>query len=101
MAAGINPQKFSLPRELEDAAGAILDGWAANGKVSRLWARDASLWTGADEAKWLGWLSIVAEQEKNATRFAKFPEKDQDAAFSHALLLGMGGSNLFPQIFCK
>ncbi len=24
--------------------------------VERIWARDASLWTGADEAKWLGWL---------------------------------------------
>ena len=61
MAAGINPQNFSLPRELEDAAGAILEEWAASGKVSRLWARDASLWSGGDEGKWLGWQSIVTE----------------------------------------
>ena len=101
MAAGINPQSFSLPRELEDAAGAILEEWAASGKVSRLWARDASLWTGADEAKWLGWLSIVAEQEKNANRFTKFAEEVADAGFSYALLLGMGGSSLCAEVFRK
>src|SRR6266446_8520956 len=101
MAAGINPQNFSLPRELEDAAGAILEEWAASGKVSRLWARDAWLWTGGDEGKWLGWLSIVAEQEKNANRFTKFAEEVADAGFSYALLLGMGGSSLCAEVFRK
>src|SRR5216684_1283568 len=101
MAAGINPQNFSLPRELQDAAGAILEEWAASGKVGRLWARDASLWTGGDEGKWLGWLSIVTEQQQNATRFTKFAEEVEDAGFSHALLLGMGGSSLCPEVFRK
>ena len=101
MAAGINPQSFSLPRELKDAARAALEEWAASDKVSRLWARDASLWTGADEDKWLGWLSIVTEQQKNATRFTKFAEEVEDAGFSHALLLGMGGSSLCPEVFRK
>ncbi len=101
MAAGINPQSFSLPRELKDATSATLEEWAASGKVSRLWARDASLWTGADEAKWLGWLSIAGEQQKNATRFTKFGEEVADAGFSHALLLGMGGSSLCPEVFRK
>ena len=101
MAAGINPQSFSLPRELKDAAGAVLEEWAASDKVSRLWARNASLWTGKDEDKWLGWLSIVTEQQKNATRFTKFAEEVEDAGFSHALLLGMGGSSLCPEVFRK
>jgi transaldolase/glucose-6-phosphate isomerase len=101
MAAGINPQSFSLPRELKDAAGAVLEEWAASDKASRLWARDASLWAGKDEGKWLGWLSIVTEQQKNATRFTKFAEEVVDAGFSHALLLGMGGSSLCPEVFRK
>ena len=25
----------------------------------KLWDKDASLWTGEDEGKWLGWLTIV------------------------------------------
>ena len=24
--------------------------------IDRIWERDPTLWTGADEAKWLGWL---------------------------------------------
>jgi transaldolase/glucose-6-phosphate isomerase len=101
MAAGINPQKFSLPRELKDAASAALEEWSASDKVSRLWARDASLWTGGDEAKWLGWLTIVDEQVKTADRFVKFAEEVQASGFSHALLLGMGGSSLCPEVFRK
>ncbi|HVS81284.1 MAG TPA: bifunctional transaldolase/phosoglucose isomerase [Pyrinomonadaceae bacterium] len=101
MAAGINPQSFSLTRSLKEAASATLEEWAASDKVSRLWARDASLWTGADEADWLGWLSIVSEQKKNATRFAKFAEEVADIGFSHVLLLGMGGSSLCPEVFRK
>jgi len=30
------------------------------GKVTRLWDRDARLWTGGDQADWLGRLDIVA-----------------------------------------
>jgi transaldolase/glucose-6-phosphate isomerase len=101
MAAGINPQTFALPRELKDAASATLEEWAESDKVKRLWARDASLWTGGDEAKWLGWLSIVGEQQKTATRFVKFAEEVQASGFSHVVLLGMGGSSLCPEVFRK
>jgi transaldolase/glucose-6-phosphate isomerase len=101
MPAAINLQSFSLPGELKDAARAALEEWATSGKVSRLWAGDASLWTGADEDKWLGWLSIVTEQQKNATRFTKFAEEVADTGFSHALLLGMGGSSLCPEVLRK
>jgi transaldolase/glucose-6-phosphate isomerase len=101
MAAGINPQTFSLQRHLLIGIDATLQEWTAGDKVRRLWAGDASLWTGADEGKWLGWLSIVGEQQKNATRFTKFAEEVEDAGFSHALLLGMGGSSLCPEVFRK
>ena len=90
MAAGINPQSFSLPDELHQAASATLDEWTARDNVKRLWAGDASLWTGEDENKWLGWLSIVGEQKRTADRFAKFAEEIAAGGFSHALLLGMG-----------
>ncbi len=101
MAAGINSQRFELPRELEAAASATLEEWTTSDKVKRLWARDASVWTGGDEDKWLGWLGIVSEQEKTAARFTKFAEEVQASGFSHALLLGMGGSSLCPEVFRK
>jgi len=48
-----------LPKDLDEAVQAALEDWRSEGKVRRLWSGDASLWTGTDEDKWLGWLGIV------------------------------------------
>lgn len=101
MAAEINRLSLSLPRELTKAVRATLDEWTAEEKLRKLWARDASLWTGKDESKWLGWLSIVSEQLRTADRFVKFAEEVAATGVSHALLLGMGGSSLCPEVFRK
>ncbi|MDX6576342.1 MAG: transaldolase / glucose-6-phosphate isomerase [Blastocatellia bacterium] len=98
MASDINSQSFSLPTKLSQAVEATLDDWRAAGKVRQLWARDPSLWTNRDEDKWLGWLDIVAEQQRNVRRFTNFAAEISDAKFSHVLLLGMGGSSLCPEV---
>ena len=69
------------------------------GKVRRLWARDASLWTGTDEGNWLGWLGITEDQlaHQRALRQPS-PPTSRAAGFKHALLLGMGGSSLCPEV---
>src|SRR6266849_5622018 len=97
----MNQQTFSLPRDLSESVNALLDEWSANNNIHRLWARDASLWTGADESKWLGWLDIVSEQQKNIARFTGFAEEVKRESFSHLLLLGMGGSSLCPEVMRK
>ena len=101
MRHNVNLQTFSLPQDLSHDVEATLDDWDAQGKVRRLWARDASLWNGGDEGKWLGWLSIVSEQRKNATRFVKFAEEVQDTGCTDALVMGMGGSSLCPEVMRK
>ena len=101
MAAEINQLTFSLPALIAEAVSAAFHDWDTHDKTRKLWARDATLWTGGDEAKWLGWLSISTAQERNASRFTKFAEEVADAGFSHALLLGMGGSSLCPEVFRK
>ena len=53
---------FQLPADLAAAVRATLDEWASGDKVRRLWARDATLWTGTDEASWLGWLGVAGDQ---------------------------------------
>src|SRR5215475_4539680 len=60
--AQVNRQTYALPKELEAALKTASDDWRANGKVRRLWQRDATLWTGTDEASWLGWLGITEDQ---------------------------------------
>ena len=55
--------KSSLPETLASSVKTTIADWQSKGNVKRLWDRDASLWTGDDEAKWLGWLDIVDEQD--------------------------------------
>src|SRR5258706_2548434 len=66
--------------------------------MQRLWQRDASLWTGSDEASWLGWLDIVDEQIAQHDQLAKLAKEVQARGFQHVLLLGMGGSSLCPEV---
>ena len=101
MASEINLQTFSLPHSLSAAVDETLDEWNSGGKVKRLWARDASLWTNSQEDKWLGWLDIVNEQQRSIRRLANFAEEVRDAKFCHVLLLGMGGSSLCPEVIRK
>jgi glucose-6-phosphate isomerase len=74
------------------------DDWRANGKVRRLWQRDATLWTGTDEAEWLGWLGITEDQLAQLDALRKVAEDAKNGGFSDVLLLGMGGSSLCPEV---
>ena len=38
---------------------AALGSWDGAASTARLWERDASLWTGSDEGRWLGWLATL------------------------------------------
>ena len=90
--------KTSLPEPLAASVKSAIREWQAGGKMKRLWQRDASLWTGGDESKWLGWLDIVEEQIAQREQLHKVAEDAQNAGFRHALLLGMGGSSLCPEV---
>ncbi|HEX4184407.1 MAG TPA: bifunctional transaldolase/phosoglucose isomerase [Stellaceae bacterium] len=94
----LNAMSYKLPEELEKDVQAALEDWRKNGKVRRLWAADASLWTEADEANWLGWLEIVDKQLKGIAHLQHFAEDVRRAGFKDVLLLGMGGSSLGPEV---
>jgi transaldolase/glucose-6-phosphate isomerase len=94
----LNSQLYMLPEKLEALVKAALDDWKKNDKVRRLWQRDASVWTGTDEAQWLGWLDITEKQLAQLDVFKKIAADVKKAKFKHALLLGMGGSSLCPEV---
>jgi transaldolase / glucose-6-phosphate isomerase len=91
-------QTYVLPTALTEALDAAIEDWRGSHKVRRIWARDSSLWTGADEANWLGWLGIANGQLAHMERFRNLAEEVKREGFSHALLLGMGGSSLGPEV---
>jgi transaldolase/glucose-6-phosphate isomerase len=94
----LNGQTYKLPGPLAGAVAASIDDWKRNNKVARLWQKDASLWSGTDESNWLGWLTITEEQLANIDAFKQIAKDVKKARFKHALLLGMGGSSLCPEV---
>ena len=88
----------SLPAELADRVDAAIEDWRDGDKIARLWARDARLWTDADEARWLGWLTVAMDQQTHAHRFNVLVDDVRAGGFEQALLLGMGGSSLCPEV---
>ena len=61
--------------------------------VDRIWARDPTIWSGSDEAHWLGWLD---EPGRMLERLEELESLERD--FDHVVLLGMGGSSLAPEV---
>ena len=96
--ARVSKQSYSLPDSLAAAVTAALDDWTTHQKVKKLWAKDASLWTGADEGDWLGWLDIVEAQIAAIDHLTGIADEIRREAPSHLLLLGMGGSSLGPEV---
>jgi transaldolase / glucose-6-phosphate isomerase len=94
-------QTFRLPPAADSAVQAAIEDWRSGGKVRRLWERDASLWTGADESNWLGWLGIVEDQRAHESIFREIGGDARKSGFTHALLLGMGGSSLCPDLLAR
>jgi transaldolase/glucose-6-phosphate isomerase len=94
----LNRQTYKLPGPLAGAVAASLDDWKKNNKVARLWQKDASLWSGADESNWLGWLTVTEEQLAHMDVLKQIAGDVKKARFKHALLLGMGGSSLCPEV---
>ncbi len=94
----LNRQTYKLPGPLAGAVAASIDDWKKNNKVARLWQKDASLWTGTDESNWLGWLTITEEQLSHIDALKQIAAEVKKARFKHALLLGMGGSSLCPEV---
>ena len=94
----LNRQTYKLPENLDAAVKTSLEDWRVNGKVRRLWSQDKTLWTNDDENRWLGWLGITEDQLAHIEHLKDIAEEVKKEHFSYALLLGMGGSSLCPEV---
>lgn len=90
--------KHVFPRELQTAVDAAAEAWTRDGNTERFWNRDATLWTNADEAKWMGWIDIARRQLEHRDRFHKVTGHVKQLKVRNAVLLGMGGSSLCPEV---
>lgn len=71
--------------------------------VERLWARDHTLWNPKPDeiANRLGWLDIASRIRAEIPALESFAKEVKDLGDTDALLLGMGGSSLAPDLFSK
>jgi glucose-6-phosphate isomerase len=65
--------------------------------VERIWAYDASVWTGSGEDQWLGWLDVTTRVRPHLGELKAFAETASER-FESCVLLGMGGSSLAPEV---
>jgi transaldolase/glucose-6-phosphate isomerase len=84
-----------------EAVNQELKDWDQKNKTVRLWDRDSLLWTGRDESNWLGWLTVVDRQRERLEEFLNFQWEIRARRFKDAVVLGMGGSSLCPEVFSK
>lgn len=86
--------------EMKDAFDAEMEVWSKEGWIRRLWAGDKTLWSGADEGKWVGWLHIAEQELADVDRLNDFADEVK-RDFTDVVLLGMGGSSLGPEVLGK
>jgi len=95
----INRQQLALGDELGKAVAKSTEEWRASAKIRRLWQRDKSVWTGADEDKWLGWLDSAAKAD--IADYVDYTNRVKGQKFADAVVLGMGGSSLGPEVLAE
>jgi transaldolase/glucose-6-phosphate isomerase len=91
-----------LPSELEAPVAERLRRAGEEDVARRIWQRDATVWgpEGTPElADRLGWLTIANRLYEEAGQLDAFRDELLGEGFTDALLLGMGGSSLAPEVF--
>ncbi|THD50254.1 MAG: bifunctional transaldolase/phosoglucose isomerase [Bradyrhizobium sp.] len=99
LGGGIDRQQLALGASLGKAVEKSTEKWRASANIRRLWQKDNSVWTGEDEHKWLGWLNSPAAAD--VADYEDYAHRVKGQNFSDAVVLGMGGSSLGPEVLAE
>ncbi len=94
----LNQFSFIVPHSTQTLLDESRTDWERSEKVTRIWAKDASVWTATDEAEWLGWLNVIDDQQLELEKYRALRSEIDEAGFKDVLLMGMGGSSLCPEV---
>jgi len=86
-----------------DAVNAALRAMDAERIIERIWAHDHTVWKPepTEITNRLGWLRIADAMRESVDRMETLADDVRSAGYTQALLLGMGGSSLAPEMFRK
>src|SRR6202022_1971942 len=99
LGAGIDRQELKLGNDIDKAVNTATEEWRGSAKIRRIWSRDKTVWTGTDEDKWLGWLNSAASAD--IADYEDFSQRVKGQNFTDAVVLGMGGSSLGPEVLAE
>src|SRR5205807_9888656 len=99
LGAGIDRQQMKLGSDIGKAVEKATEDWRASARIRRLWQHDKSVWTETDEDKWMGWRDSAAKAD--IADYEDFARKVKGQNFSDAVVLGMGGSSLGPEVLAQ
>lgn len=68
--------------------------------VSRIWRRDHTVWKQerTEITNRLGWLTVAEAMQERVAELERFAKQAAAEGLTHAVLLGMGGSSLAPEV---
>src|SRR5712672_2792843 len=99
LGGGIDRQQLALGDGIKKAVEKTTEDWRASAKIRRLWHKDKSVWSNDDENKWLGWLNSPAAAD--VADYEDFARRVKGQNFTDAVVLGMGGSSLGPEVLAE
>ncbi|MBX6342329.1 MAG: transaldolase, partial [Thermomicrobiaceae bacterium] len=102
--AGVTPTQGGGLGPFESSVGETVGRLAGERFAERLWRRDPTLWSSdpsvqAKIADRLGWLDVAERMLGEIDALARLAEDVRAARLQRAVLLGMGGSSLAPEVF--
>jgi transaldolase/glucose-6-phosphate isomerase len=90
-----------VPPDVEPAVAGRVRAAVAEGVAQRIWRKDSRLWGGPDKPEIedrLGWLTISEPMLEHVGELFAFVQEVRAAGYTDAVLLGMGGSSLGPEV---
>jgi glucose-6-phosphate isomerase len=90
----------SIPDDLEPSLAERVKSAVDEGVARRVWSKDETLWggPGPEIGDRLGWLTISERMLEHVDDLRGFVDEVKGDGFTHAALLGMGGSSLGPEV---
>ena len=92
--------KLEIGDSMEKVESAV-SRFEADSTLRRIWDHDYTVWKPAPDeiTNRLGWLDLPKNMRAELQRLRQFADQAVQDGFTHAVLLGMGGSSLAPDVF--
>ena len=88
---------------IEGSVVQTLDRLAGDRAIERLWEQDHTLWAPdpTEISDRLGWLQVCDDMVAASAELDDFAAQAAADGFTHAVVMGMGGSSLFPEVLAR